>query len=151
MGMRSVARQRPPGGRPPVLPAAGAGAPMLLVAVAAQAAEAVGLFVAVVLNVIDSASGRASTTSNAIGFIVLEAVVAAGVAWIATGIARVRPWSRTPAVMTQVLTAVIAVALLEAHRYGWGVPALLLAVAGFAGLLTPSSLRALSRSASSGG
>jgi hypothetical protein len=150
MGMRSVASQRLPGGRPLVPPAA-RGTPMLLVAAVAQAAEAAGLFVAVILNVIDSASGRAGTASNAIGFIVLEAVVAVGVAWIASGIVRVRPWSRTPAVMTQVLTAVIAVALIEAHRYGWGIPALLLAIAGLAGLLTPSTLRALSRSAGPGG
>ena len=121
---------------------------MLLVAAAAQAAEAAGLCVAAVLNVIDSASGRAWTTGNAIAFIVLEVIVAIGVAWIASGIARVRPWSRTPAVMTQVFTAVLAVSLLQAHRYEWGVPALLLAIAGLAGLLTPASLRALARSAS---
>ena len=138
MGMRSVARVPGPGLR------------MLLVAAAAQAAEAVGLCVALVMNVVDSASGRASMTSNAIGFIVLEAVFAVGVAAIASGIARVRPWSRTPAVMTQVFTAVIAIALLQARRYGWGVPALLLAAAGLAGLLTPSSLRALTRDASPG-
>lgn len=146
MGMRSVARQRAPLAATPGRRAA----PMLLTAAAALAAEAAGLCVAVVLNVIDSASGHSATASNAIGFIVLEAVVAAGVACIAAGVARVRPWSRTPAVMTQVLTAVIAVALLGAHRYGWGIPALLLAVAGLAGLLAPSSLRALARSEGSG-
>ena len=129
----------------------GPGLPMLLVAAGAQAAEAAGLGVAIVLGVIDSASGHTATASNAIGFIVLEAVVAAGVAAIAWGIVRVRPWSRTPAVMTQVLTAVIAVVLLQAGRYGWGVPALLLAVAGFAGLFTPSSLRALARDDGPGG
>ena len=118
---------------------------MLLMAAAAQAAEAAGLFVAVILNVIDSASGNAWTTSNAIAFIVLEAIVAAGVAWVAAGIARVRPWSRTPAVMTQVFTILIALWLLEAHRYGWGVPALLLAIAALAGLFAPASLRALTR------
>jgi len=118
---------------------------MRFMAAAAQAAEALGLCVVIVLNVIDSASGNASTASNAIGFIVLEAVVAAGVAAIASGIVRVRPWSRTPAVMTQVFTAMIAIWLLEAHRYAWGVPALLLAVAGLAGLLAPSSWRALAR------
>lgn len=123
----------------------GPGLPMLLVAAGAQAAEAAGLGVAIVLGVIDWASGRTATASNAIGFIVLEAVVAVGVAAIAWGIVRVRPWSRTPAAMTQVLTAVIAVVLLQAGRYGWGIPALLLAVAGLAGLFTPSSLRALSR------
>ena len=122
---------------------------MLLMAAGAQAAEAVGLCVAVLLNVIDSVSGDAWTTSNAIGFIVLEAVIAAGVAWIAVGITRRRPWTRTPAVMTQVLTGLIAVWLLEAHRYAWGIPALLMAIAGLAGLLAPSSLRALARQDSS--
>jgi hypothetical protein len=124
---------------------------MLRVAAAAQSAEAAGLCVAVVLNVIDSVSGRAWTTSNAIAFIAMEVIVAVGVAAIASGIARVRPWSRTPAVMTQVFTVMIAIWLLEAHRYGWGFPTLLLAVAGLAGLFAPASLRALARPASSEG
>src|SRR5215469_16174098 len=119
--------------------------PMLLLAAVVQAVEAAALCVVIVLNLIDSASGHAATASNAIGFIALEAVVAAGVAAIASGIARFRPWSRTPAVMTQVFTAMIAIWLLEAHRYAWGVPALLLAIAGLAGLLAPASLRALAR------
>jgi hypothetical protein len=124
---------------------------MLLMAAAAQAAEAVGLCAAVLLNVIDSASGDDWTTSNAIAFIVLEALVAVAVAWVAWGIARVRPWSRTPAVMTQVFTILIALWLLEAHRYGWGIPALLFAIAALAGLFAPTSLRALTRSVSPGG
>ncbi|HEX3515810.1 MAG TPA: hypothetical protein VHT26_17595 [Trebonia sp.] len=119
--------------------------PMLLMAAAAQAAVAVGLGVAVILNVVDSVSGDAWTTSNAIAFIVLEAIVAVGVALVASGIARVRPWSRTPAVMTQLFTILIALWLLEAHRYGWGIPALLVAIAALAGLFAPTSLRALSR------
>jgi hypothetical protein len=156
MGMRSGSSL--PGRRPPVPPAVegrgkeqdparpvGQRTPLLLMAAVAQAAEAAALCVVIVLNVIDSASGDASTASNAIGFIVLEAVVAAGVAAIASGIARFRPWSRTPAVLTQVFTAMIAIWLLEAHRYAWGVPALLLAIAGLAGLLAPSSWRALAR------
>ena len=118
---------------------------MLRTAAAAQAAEAAALCVVIVLNVIDAASGRASTASNAIGFIVLEAIVAAGVALIASGIARFRPWSRTPAVMTQVFTILIALWLLEAHRYAWGIPALLVAIAALAGLFAPTSLRALTR------
>ena len=131
MGMRSADSIQPTAG------------PMLRVAAAVLAAEAVGLCVAVVLNAIDSASGNSWTTSNAIAFIAMEIIVAIGVAWLASGIARLRPWSRTPALMTQLLTAAVAIWLLEAHRYAWGVPALLLAIAGFAGLLTPSSLRAL--------
>ncbi|MGH3295205.1 MAG: hypothetical protein ACRDP7_25750 [Trebonia sp.] len=118
---------------------------MLLMAAVAVAAEAVGLCVAVILNAIDSASGDAWTTSNAIAFIALEALVAVAVAMVAWGIARVRPWSRTPAVMTQVFTILIAIWLLEAHRYGWGIPALLLAIAALAGLFAPTSLRLLTR------
>ena len=125
--------------------AQGTSPPMLRVAAAAQAVEAVGLCVAIVLNVIDSASGNDLTASNAIGFIVVEAIIAIGVAWIAAGLVRVQPWSRTPAGMTPVLTAAIGVWLLQAGRYEWGVPALLLAIAGLAGLFTPSSLRALTR------
>jgi hypothetical protein len=118
---------------------------MLRVATAAQAAEAAGLCVAVVFNLIDSASGNSSGTSNVIGFIVFEVIFAIGWAWIASGIARVRPWSRTPAMLSQVFTAVIALWLLEAHRYAWGVPALLLAIAGCVGLFAPTSFRALAR------
>ena len=157
MGRRSANSR--PGGRPPVPPAArereqapatpapptGRREPMLLTAAAAQAAEALALCLVIVLNVIDSASGNTWTASNAIAQIVFEAVVAAGVAWIAAGIARRRPWSRTPAVLTQVFTIMIAVWLLQAHRYAWGVPALLVAIAGLAGLLAPSSWRALAR------
>jgi hypothetical protein len=124
---------------------------MLLMAAGAQAAEAAGLFVAVILNVVDSVSGDAWTTSNATAFIVMEAIIALAVAWIASGIARFRPWSRTPAVMTQVFTILIALWLLEAHRWGWGLPALLLAIAALVGLFAPTSLRALHRSISPGG
>jgi hypothetical protein len=48
-------------------------------------------------------------------------------------------------VLTQVFTVMIAIWLLEAHRYAWGVPALLLAIAGCVGLFAPTSLRALAR------
>ena len=136
--MAAEYREGAPGGR------------MLLLAVGALAVEAAALCVVVVLNVTDSLSGRAWTTSNAIAFIVLEALVAVGLAWIAWGIARVRPWSRTPAAMAQLFTVLLAIWLLQAHRYGWGFPALLLAIAGFAGLFAPASLRALTRNSPRG-
>jgi hypothetical protein len=123
-----------------------AGAPnLLLLATAAQGLEAAGLFVVVAANLIDLAGGQTYQTSNAIAVIAIEFITAVGVAWIASGIVRLRPWSRTPAVMTQALTIVIAIVLIEAHRFAWGFPALLLAVAGLAGLFAPTSLRALAR------
>lgn len=132
MGMRSgEGRESAPG--------------LLRLAAGVQAVEAAGLCVAGVLAAVDAAAGRSSQSSSGIALTLLAFVVAAGLAWIAWGIAGVRPWSRTPAVLTQVLTGVIAVYLLQAHRFDWGVPALLLALAGLAGLLTPASFRALTR------
>jgi len=132
MGMRSgESRESAPG--------------MLRLAAGVQAAEAAGLCVAGVLAAVDAAGGRSSQSSSGIALTLLAFIVAAGLAWIALGIARVKPWSRTPAVMTQVLTGVVAVYLLQAHRFDWGVPALLLALAGLAGLLAPASFRALNR------
>jgi hypothetical protein len=116
---------------------------MLRLATGAQAMEAVGLCVAGVLTAVDAAGGHSYRTSSGIGLTVFEFVVAAVLALIALGVARLRPWSRTPAVLTQVCACVAAITLLQAHRFDWGVPALVLALAGFAGLLTPASLRAL--------
>lgn len=118
---------------------------MLLAAAGAQAAEAVLLLVAAVLTAVDAAAGQSYQQSSGVALIVLEFIVVAGLAWIASGLARVRPWSRTPATMVQVLTGVVAIYLLQAHRFDWGVIALLLAVAGLVGLFAPASFRALSR------
>jgi len=123
------------------------GAPnLLLVGAAAQGLEAAGLIVVIAANLIDLADGHTYQRSSAIAIIVIEVIVAIGVAWIASGIVRVRPWTRTPAVMTQVFTLIIAVWLLEAHRLAWGLPALVIALAGLAGLFAPTSLRKLNRS-----
>ena len=45
--------------------------------------------------------------------------------------------------MTQLFVGVAGIYLLKAHRFDWGVPALLLAACCLAGLFTPASLRAL--------
>jgi hypothetical protein len=122
------------------------GAPnLLLLGAAAQGLEAAALFVVIVANLIDLADGHTYQRSGAIAIIVIEVLVAIGVAWIASGIVRLRPWTRTPAVMTQVFTLIVAVWLLEAHRIAWGLPTLIIALAGLAGLFAPTSLRALNR------
>jgi hypothetical protein len=117
----------------------------LWLAAAAQALEAVGLFAVVAVNLSNLAGGQTYQTSNAVAVIVIELITAIGVAWIASGIVRTRPWSRTPAVMTQVLVIIIGIVLIQAHRFGWGFPALVFAVAGLAGLFAPTSFRALAR------
>ena len=123
-----------------------AGAPnLLLLGAAALGLEAAGLLAVIVANLIDLADGHTYQRSGAIAIIVIEVIVAIGVASIALGVVRVQPWTRTPAVMTQVFTLIIAVWLLEAHRIAWGLPALVIALAGLAGLFAPTSLRALAR------
>jgi hypothetical protein len=120
-------------------------APLLTLAAVAVGLVAVGLGVAGVLTAVDTADGRSSQPSSGVALTILEFIVVAGIAWIAAGVARVRPWSRTPTLMIQVLTGVVAIYLLQAHRFDWGVPALLLAAAGLAAVLAPSSWRALTR------
>jgi hypothetical protein len=119
--------------------------PLLTLAAAVLAVEAVGLGVAGVLTAVDAAKGRSSQASSGVALVILEFILIAGVAWIAAAVARVRPWSRTPAVMIQAFTGVVAVYLLQAHRFDWGIPALLFAAAGAAGLLAPASWHALTR------
>jgi carbon starvation protein CstA len=118
---------------------------LLWLAAAAQGLEAVGLLVVAAVNVSELAGGQTDQRSNAIAFIGVEVIVAIGLAAIAAGIWRVRPWSRTPAMMTQVLAVIIGVVLIQAGRLGWGLPALVFAAAGLAGLFAPTSFRALSR------
>jgi len=116
---------------------------LLWLAAAAQGLEAVGLLVVAAVNLSDLAGGQTDQKSNALAFIGVEVIVAIGLAAIAAGIARVRPWSRTPAVMTQVFAVIIGIVLIQAGQLGWGLPALVFAVAGLAGLFAPTSLRKL--------
>jgi cytochrome b len=119
--------------------------PTVRVAAVVQALEAVALCAAAVAQLVEAASGRSYQASSAVGLAVMELIVVALIAGIASGIARVRPWSRTPAVMTQLGCGLVGIILLQAHRAAWGLPPLILAVAGLAALFSPASLKALSR------
>jgi len=117
--------------------------PGLLLAAAAQGVEAAGLLAAAVLTAIDTGSGRSYQRSSGIALTIIAFGAVAVVAFIGWGVYRVRRWSRTPALLTQLFVGTTGVYLLEGHRLDWGLPALLVAIAGFAGLLLPASLRAL--------
>jgi hypothetical protein len=123
--------------------------PSLLLAVAAQGAEAVLLLVAAVLTAAATAAGRSYQRSSGIALTVIAFGAVIVVALIAVGVYRVRRWSRTPAVLTQLFVGTTGVYLLEGHRLDWGLPTLLVALAGFAGLLLPPSWRALATGPSS--
>lgn len=118
---------------------------MLRVGAAVQALEAVALCVVAVAQVVETASGHSYEVSNGVALAVTEFITVALVAAIAIGIARVRPWSRTPAILTQLSCGLLAIILLQANRAAWGLPTLILAIAGLAALFSPASLKALSR------
>jgi hypothetical protein len=140
-----VPRPAAPAPEPVSRPAAGqSGRPRTLAGAAAvQAVQAAGLFYAAVLAAVDSAGGKSSNASTGVALAVLGAVTAAGLGYTAAGLARARRWSRAPALITQLLTGLVSFYLIQSQRYEWGVPGLVLAVAGFVLLLVPPSLRAL--------
>ena len=117
----------------------------LRLAAAAQAIEAVGLCVAAVFAAVSTAAGKSHQTAAGIALTLLAFGAAAGLAAIAVGLAKARPWSRTPALMTQLFVVIAGITLLDGHRPEWAVPALLLSAACVAGLLSPASVRALNR------
>jgi hypothetical protein len=125
--------------------------PTLRAAAAVQLAEAVLVLAATVLAGIDAAGGRSYHASSGVALTVIGAVCAIALAWVAAGIARGRPWGRTPALLTQLFLGIVGIYLLQAHRLDWGVPSVVLALAGFAALLAPPSLRALSGGHRAGG
>ncbi len=137
---------------PPDVPAAGV-APSgqrligLRLAAGAQMIEAAGLCVAGVFAAIWTADGKSYQAASGVALTLIAFGAAAGIAAIAAALARARPWSRTPTAMIQLFVVIGGITLLDGQRPEWGVPALILAAACLAGLLTPASLRALNRPA----
>ncbi len=117
--------------------------PSLLGAAGVQAAETAVVLAATVLAGIDTASGQSYRVGSGIALTIIGVAAAGLLAVVAVGLARARRWSRTPALLTQLFTGIVAVYLIQGSRYDWGVPTLVLAVAGFAAILVPPSMRAL--------
>jgi hypothetical protein len=117
--------------------------PTVRAAAAVQAAEAAVVCVASVLSAIDAAGGQSYRADSGIALTLIGFGTAAALGYVAVGLARARQWSRTPALLTQLFTGIVGIYLVQGHRYGWGVLALLLTAAGFVTLLLPPSLRAL--------
>ena len=98
---------------------------------------------AAVLAGIDTGSGRSYHLNSGIALTAIGVVTAVALGYVAAGLARGRRWSRTPALLTQLFAGIVSIYLLQGHRYDWGGPGLALALAGFAVLLVPPSMRAL--------
>ena len=118
---------------------------VLFGAAGAQAVEAAGVCVASVLAALDTAKGQSYQFGSGVALTVIGFGTAAALAVVAVGLARARLWSRTPALLSQLFTLIVGIYLLQGHRLDWGAPAVVLALAGFATLLVPPSIQALSR------
>src|SRR6267378_591849 len=117
----------------------------LRLAAAALAVEAVGMCVAAGFSAVSTADGQSYQRASGVALTLIAVGTAVGFALFARGLARARPWTRTPVVMIQLAIGAWGIYLLKDHRPEWGVPMLLVAVGCLAALFTPASLRALNR------
>jgi hypothetical protein len=115
----------------------------VLYAAIVQAAEAAGVLAASILAGIETGSGHSYQRASGVALTLIGIGTAAALSLVARGVRRGRRWSRTPAMLTQLFTGIVAIYLLQAGRYEWGIPAILLAIAGFATLLAPASVQTL--------
>ena len=102
--------------------------------------------VAAGFSAVSTADGQSYQRASGIALTLIAVGTAVVFALFARGVARARPWTRTPVVMAQLAIGVWAIYLLRDHRLEWGLPMLLVAACCLAALFTPASLRALNRS-----
>ena len=145
---KAPAKPPAPGAPAPATPAAAPGERprALRLAAALQALEAVGLCVAAGFAAVATADGQSYQRASGIALTLIAIGTAAAFALFAVGLAKARPWTRTPVVMTQLAIGAWGIYLLKDHRLDWGVPMVLVAGCCLAALFTPASLRALNRS-----
>ena len=136
MAQAPQASQAPQAGRAPLT---------VRLAGAVQAGEAVLLLAATVLAAVDTAAGKSYQAASGVALTVIGLATVAGLLLVALGLARARPWARTPALMTQLFTGIVGFYLVSGSRLEWGIPALALAAAGLVALFTPASTKALAR------
>jgi hypothetical protein len=145
VGSRSKARARAQANVAPPQQRRGPAARPLTIAVAAavQAIQSVGILLAAILAGIATIEGKSYETASGIAITAIGVGTAIVLGFVAFGLARARRWSRTPAMMTQFFVGIVGIYLVQSHRWSWGIPALVLCVAGFVLLLLPASIRAL--------
>lgn len=101
------------------------------------------MLVAAILAAINTGTGHAYQLASGVALSLIGLGTAGLCALIARGLRRGRQWSRTPALLVQLFAGIVAIYLLQSHRYDWGIPTIVLALAGFATLLAPASLQVL--------
>jgi hypothetical protein len=115
----------------------------VLVAAIVEAVEAAGVLAASVLAAVATANGHSYQAASGIAITAIGIATAIALALVARAVRAGRRWSRTPAMLTQLFTGIVAIYLMQSGRLDLGVPAILLAIAGLAALLTPASIEVL--------
>jgi hypothetical protein len=115
----------------------------VLAAAVIEVVEAVGVLAAAILAGVATANGHSYLRASGIAITVIGIATAAALALVARALRARRRWSRTPAMLTQLFTGIVAIYLLQSGRLDWGIPAIVLAIAGLAALLTPASIEVL--------
>lgn len=73
------------------------------------------------------------------------AVFGLGLVLVTRGLARLEPWARTPAMLTQLLLVGSSYRMFQIEAWYWGLPVALYGAAGLVLLFVPASHRVLSR------
>ena len=108
-----------------------------------QAIEALGVLALSVLAGVETAKGHSYQLASGVAITIIGIATAIGLALIARGVRSGRRWSRTPALLTQLFTGIVAIYAIQSGRLDWGVPTILLAIAGLVALLMPASVDVL--------
>jgi len=132
-----------PGPATPAGAAAGTLPRSVQIAAIVQAVEAIGVLAAALMAGVDAITGKSYHRASGIAITLIGIATAAALAYVAHGLRSGRRWSRTPAMLTQLFAGIVAIYLIQAPRLDWGIPAIVLAVAGFGALLAPSSIELL--------
>jgi hypothetical protein len=115
----------------------------VLAAAIVQAIEAVGILAASTLAGIATANGHSYQRTSGIAITLIGIATAIALAFVARALRAGRRWSRTPAMLTQLFTGIVAIYLLQSGRLDWGIPVIVLAIVGLAALLAPASIELL--------
>ena len=101
--------------------------------------------VAAGFSAVSTADGQSYQRASGVALTLIAVGTAVVFALFAAGVARARPWTRTPVVMAQLAIGAWGIYLLRDHRFEWGVPMVVVAACCLAAVFTPASLRALNR------
>ena len=113
------------------------------IAALVQALEAAGILVAALMAGVDALTGKSYHRASGVAITLIGIATALALGYVARGLNGGRRWARTPAMLTQLFAGIFSIYLLQAPRLDWGIPGIILAVAGFGALLAPASLKLL--------